>query len=539
MSAVTSDVLSGPRAHDAARAVPVVEAIDATKRFGSTTALAGVNLCVMPGESHALVGRNGAGKSTLVSLLTGLRKPDDGEIRFGGESAPPLADRDAWRARVACVYQHSTIIRELTVAENLFINRQPAHRGVIDWRAMRRNARALLEHWRIDVREDARAADLSVEARQLVEIARALSYGARFIILDEPTAQLDGDEIKRLFRRIEELQRDGVTFLFISHHLQEVYEICQAVTVLRDARHIVSAPVTQMPREALIEAMTGEPGGLAVADAASRPPLGDVPDVVEVNALCGADYRDVSFAMRRGEVVGLTGATSSGRTSVAEAIAGLRKQTAGVVRVHPPSNGHACSAVRGKPRPATRQRVTLHAGDVPAALDAGIGCVPKDRHHEGLVLTQSIAENATMTVTRWLGKLGVVSPQTKHRLGRDAITSLGIVAPGPDHAVSGLSGGNQQKVVMARALATDPHVLVLIDPTAGVDVKSKEALLAQVDRARDEGRTILVASGELDDLRTCDRVLVMFRGRIVAEHPAGWADQELIASIEGVDLDEV
>ncbi|HEX3638908.1 MAG TPA: ATP-binding cassette domain-containing protein, partial [Paraburkholderia sp.] len=225
----------------------MVEAFEVTKRFGSTPALKDVSIRVMPGESHALVGRNGAGKSTLVSILTGLRKPDTGEVRFGGVAAPSIADRDAWRERVACVYQHSTIIRDLSVAENLFINRQPARGGVIDWRAMRRDARKLLDHWKIDVREDARAADLSVEARQLVEIARALSYGARFIILDEPTAQLDGDEIKRLFRRISELQREGVTFLFISHHLQEVYEICQAVTVLRDARHIVSAPVCALP----------------------------------------------------------------------------------------------------------------------------------------------------------------------------------------------------------------------------------------------------------------------------------------------------
>jgi simple sugar transport system ATP-binding protein len=252
---------------------PVVEAQDVTKRFGSTAALKDVSIRVMPGESHALVGRNGAGKSTLVSILTGLRMPDTGEVRFGGALAPSIADRDAWRERVACVYQHSTIIRDLTVAENLFINRQPERRGVIDWRAMRRDARELLDHWKIDVREDARAGDLSVEARQLVEIARALSYGARFIILDEPTAQLDGDEIKRLFRRITELQREGVTFLFISHHLQEVYEICQAVTVLRDARHIVSAPVSALPREQLIEAMTGERGGLAVADAAARAPI--------------------------------------------------------------------------------------------------------------------------------------------------------------------------------------------------------------------------------------------------------------------------
>jgi simple sugar transport system ATP-binding protein len=503
--------------------LPVVDVRGATKRFGSTTALADVCLRVMPGESHALVGRNGAGKSTLVSLLTGLRKPDQGEIRFGGDIAPPIADRDAWRERVACVYQHSTVIPELSVAENLFVNRQPVRRGIIDWRAMRRQARALLDHWRIDVREDARCGDLGVEARQLVEIARALSHGARFIILDEPTAQLDGDEIKRLFRRIEELQREGVTFLFISHHLQEVYEICQAVTVLRDARRILTSSVERLPREALIEAMTGESGALAGADASGREPLRDAPPALEVVSLCGADYDDVSLRVRRGEVVGLTGATSSGRTSVAEAIAGLRSPRTGAVRVFA-ADGAA--------------PVALPYGDVPAALDAGVGCVPKDRHKEGLVLTQSIAENATMTLARRLAAFGLAPPSVKARLAREAIDALGIVAPGPSAPVSGLSGGNQQKVVMARALATDPRVLVLIDPTAGVDVRSKEALLGIAQRAREAGRAVIVASGELDDLRGCDRVLVMFRGRIVAQFEAGWADHELIASIEGVDLNE-
>ena len=506
-------------------ATPVVEALGATKRFGSTTALAGVDLRVMPGESHALVGRNGAGKSTLVSLLTGLRKPCQGEIRFGGESAPPIADRDAWRERVACVYQHSTVIAELSVAENLFVNRQPARRGMIDWRAMRREARALLDHWHIDVREDARCGDLGVEARQLVEIARALSHGARFIILDEPTAQLDGDEIKRLFRRIEELQREGVTFLFISHHLQEVYEICQAVTVLRDARRILTARVERLPRDALIEAMTGEAGGVVCADASRRAPLTGAAVALEVQALSGADFADVSFNVRRGEVVGLAGATSSGRTSVAEAIAGLRRPHAGAVRVRTGDGDGAAS-------------ITLPHGDVPAALDAGVGCVPKDRHREGLVLSQSIAENATMTLMRKLSRFGFVPPSVKARLAGEAIDTLGIVAQGPLAPVSGLSGGNQQKVVMARALATNPRVLVLIDPTAGVDVKSKEALLAMAERAREEGRAVVVASGEIDDLRGCDRVLVMFRGRIAREFTAGWADQELIASIEGVDLNE-
>jgi simple sugar transport system ATP-binding protein len=496
------------------RTPPIVEAVGVSKRYGPTIALQDAHIRVLPDESHALVGRNGAGKSTLVAILTGLRAPDAGLVRFSGEPAPPIADREAWRRRVACVYQHSTIIPDLTVAENLFVNRQPTRRGLISWAEMRRRARELLDRWNVGVSEEMRAGDLRVEARQLVEIARALSYGARFIILDEPTAQLDGDEIKRLFGRIRELQAAGVTFLFISHHLQEVYEICQAVTVLRDARHIVTAPVADLPKDRLIEAMTGEGVRLGIADAeAGGTPSADAAVALEVDGLCGDDFANVTFAVRRGEVVGLSGPTSGGRIGVAEAIAGLAGHTGGAVRV----DGRA-----------------LPPGDVPAALALGVGCVPRSRHRQGLVLSRSVADNATMTVGRGLGPLGFVAPWRKAALADGTIASLGIVTAGPDQPVSGLSGGNQQKVVMGRALATDPSVLVLMDPTAGVDVRSKEALLAVVGRMRREGKAVLVVSGEIEDLRTCDRVLVMRHGGIVAEHAAGWSDNALVASIEGI-----
>jgi simple sugar transport system ATP-binding protein len=492
---------------------PIVEAIGVSKRYGPTVALRDARLRVIAGQSHALVGRNGAGKSTLVALLTGLRAPDAGDIRFSGAPAPPIADRQAWRARVACVYQHSTIIPDLSVGENLFVNRHPSRRGFISWSVLQRQARDLLDQWNVDVSEHARAGDLKVEARQLVEIARALSYGARFIILDEPTAQLDGEEIKRLFRRMRELQQAGVTFLFISHHLQEVYEICEAVTVLRDARHIVTAPVAELSKDRLIEAMTGESAGATLLDATARAPVSNAPVALEVRELAGDDFAGISFAVRRGEVLGISGATSSGRIGVAEAVAGLGRYRGGSIRVN------------GNPVPP---------GNVPVALALGVGCVPKSRHKQGLVVSLSVADNMTMTASRRLGPVGFLAPARKRELTERGIRSLGVVTEGPWQLVSALSGGNQQKVVMGRALATAPDVLVLMDPTAGVDVKSKEALLAIVGRMRDEGRAILVVSGEIEDLRSCDRVLVMRHGAIVAEHEAGWTDNALVASIEGM-----
>ncbi|WP_091623413.1 sugar ABC transporter ATP-binding protein [Amycolatopsis saalfeldensis] len=497
-------------------AVPVVHAEGVGKRYGPTVALQDVSLTVHPGESHALVGRNGAGKSTLVSILTGLSRTDTGSVSFGGEPAPPLSKQDDWKARVACVYQHAMVVPQLTVAENLFLNRQARGGFAIGWSKLRRQARELLDSWGVGVDVDTPAGELSVEDRQFVEIARALSYGARFIVLDEPTAQLDSQAIERLFERMREMQRSGVTFLFISHHLHEVYEVCQAVTVLRDAKHVLTAPVTEVTRPQLVDAMTGDQGGLSVRDAATRDPLAvDAAEVLTVESLSGEGFQDVSLHLHRGEVVGLAGSNASGKHQVAETVYGLRAPTSGTV------------SVDGRKLPP---------GDIPAALHAGIGCVPRDRHHQGLVLEHSIMDNTTLSVLDRLGRAGFASPRARHALGARALGDYDIVAAGPEQPVSDLSGGNQQKVVLARALAGDPRVVVLINPTAGVDVKSKEALLAVVDRVRAEGKAVLIVSDELDDLRLADRVLVLRAGAVAAEHQAGWSDGDLVADIEGVGL---
>jgi simple sugar transport system ATP-binding protein len=497
---------------------PVVGAVGITKRYGPTVALDGAGLTVAPGETHALVGRNGAGKSTLVSILTGLQAPDAGTVAFAGRPAPRLADRDAWRQRVACVYQKSTIIPALTVAENLFLNRHDRGRaGLIKWPALRRRAAELLATWSVEVDPRTPAGDLSVEQRQFVEIARALSFGARFIVLDEPTAQLDGAAIHRLFGRIRDLQAQGVTFLFISHHLQEIYEICDVVTVFRDARHIVTAPVAELPRADLVAAMTGE---AAMAQRRERTRTADAtaPPALSVRGLTAADgaYREVTFEIGAGEIVGLAGAAGSGRTEVAETVVGLV----------PPQAGELEIAGR-RPRP----------GSVPDALAAGAGFVPQDRHRQGFVPEMSIADNGTLSVPGKLGRHGLISSRRRDALAADLIEDLAIKTPSPQLPVSGLSGGNQQKVVMARALADDPRLLVLINPTAGVDVRSKEFLLDKVEETARSGAGVLIASDELDDLRVCDRVLVMFQARVTTEVDRGWHDHDLVAAMEGMDLD--
>ncbi|MGW7363750.1 sugar ABC transporter ATP-binding protein [Streptomyces sp. NPDC054841] len=506
-----ADTATGP-GHPA----PVAEATGISKRFGATVALRDARISIAAGESHALVGRNGAGKSTLVSILTGLQQPDTGSLRFSGEPAPAFGDIDAWRSRVACVYQRSTIIGDLTVAENLFLNRQSA--GAVQpirWKQLRRRAEELLGEYGVAVDPAARARDLTVEQRQFVEIARALSFGARFIILDEPTAKLDARGIDRLFDKLRDLQNQGVAFLFISHHLQEVYDLCTTVTVYRDAAHILTAPVAELGHQALVEAMTGESASSGTTAVSGIPAARtDAEELLAIDGLTlpGA-CQDLSLSVRSGEVVGLAGATASGNVQVGEAVAGLHRAKDGGI------------SVGGR---------SVRTGSVPSALSAGVGLVPEDRHLQGLVNNRSVAENATLTVTDQLGPFGTVLPSRTRAFARRMIRDLDIKTPGAATPVSALSGGNQQKVVVARALATDPHVLVAIRPTNGVDVKSKEFLLGRIRRVADGGKAALIVSDELDDLKVCDRVVVMFHGRVVAEFDRGWKDEHVVAAMEGV-----
>ena len=489
---------------------PLVEVRNLTKRFGQTTALNGVKLNVTAGRTHALVGRNGAGKSTLVSMLTGLNAPDEGEIFFNGQAAPAVGNLPEWRKHVACVYQKSTIMPNMSVAENLLMNRQNLGGRWINWQQVYQTAQNILDEWDIPVSARTEAGDLDVENRQLMEIARSLSYGARFIILDEPTAMLDGRAIKRLFERMERLQKQGVTFLFISHHLSEVYDICQDVTVYRDARHIITAPVAELGKTALIEAMTGEKYTEKTYQARELPQQ----TALQVNNLNHQSaYRNISFTIKKGEMVGLIGGGGCGKVEVAETIVGLKKADGGEILLH------------GK---------TYPAGKVKAALDAGIGFVPQDRHHQGFVPDMSIAENATLPIMERLGRFGFINGRRRDTLARNWIADLDIKAYGPEQPVSGLSGGNQQKVVQARAMSNRPELLVMISPTAGVDIKSKETLLDYVAQSSGEGTSVLIVSDELDDVRGCDRVLVMYHGEITHEFPIGWNDQEMIAAIEGL-----
>jgi len=450
-------------------------------------------------------------------VLTGILAPDAGRVHFAGQDAPGPAERNKWRDRVACVYQKSTLVPTLTVAENLLLNAQPTGAlGWIRWGAARREAERVLAGWGMELDVEQECARLSVEQRQIVEIARALIQGTRFIILDEPTAELEGREVRRLFDRIRHLQAAGVTFLYISHYLEEIYEVCHSVTVLRDGRLVAEAPLDDMPKERVVTAMVGDTvrstSERRGVDPATTPRPASVLELRDLH-LDGV-VSGVSLQVAAGECVGLAGLAGSGKREIGDAIAGLLTPSGGTIRV---------------------TGADLRGGDVADARRKGVGYVPRDRHARGIVPLLSIAENMTLTILGRMGPAGFILPSRQAAAAQRMIQSLQIVTASAEQPIKELSGGNQQKAVMARALASDPKVLVLLYPTQGVDIASKEALFAIVERARAGSTAVLIISDELDELSVCDRVLVIFKGRLTAEFTAGWESEALVAAIEGIE----
>lgn len=493
---------------------PAVLGVGLCKRFGATRALHEVSLEVQPGEVRALVGRNGAGKSTLVSLLTGMVAPDTGTLHFSGMQAPSPEAREQWSRYVACVYQHPKIVPTLSCTENLLLGTALGRERWISWGRMRREACRLLEQWHMDVDPDAIAGSLTVGQRQLLEIARALMQGSRFVILDEPTAKLDSREADRLFAQLRRLQSEGVGVLFISHHLDEIFEIAHSVTVLRDGQKTLDRAIAGLDRGELIESMVG-PARMS-STRQPRPTVTEAGARVRLaarNLGCQGYFEGLSFEVRAGECVGLAGLAGSGKEAVGEVLAGLRRFDAGTIHC---------------------DDTLLPGGDVHRHNRAGIGFVPQDRHREGVVLGLSVADNATMTVSDRLGRLGFLAPGRLASEATRLIRELDIKVSDARQAVSDLSGGNQQKVVFARALARDPAVLVLINPTSGVDVASKAALFDSIRAAAACGTAVLVISDELEELELCERVCVIRACRLTREFVAPWSEHDLVAEMEGI-----
>ncbi len=509
-----------------AEGAPVIEANSVSKRFGSTQALLDVDVALAPGRCLGLVGRNGAGKSTLVSILCGLQSPDAGEVRFGGDAAPPLADVRAWRSRIATVFQHSMVVPQLTVAENIFLGDLPRRRDLVNWRAMRAQTRAILREWDFDVDPGVECETLTVEQRQIVEIAAALARGTRILLLDEPTAALERDAVRRLFDRVRALVSAGVAVLYISHHLEEVFEICHDVVVLRDGEVVLSAPTPGLTEDELVGAMVGDvappvaAGGRARATGRRAPDGAQASERLVVSEIFAESARGslfgASLVVRAGERVGLTGLLGAGVATLGRVIVGAHDYQSGTIEFD------------GRP---------LAPGRPDAALAAGIGYIPEDRWLEGFVGHLGCAENMTMSIaSRLAGRLGLLMPSTRTRAARPLADQLSLVSRGLAQPVQELSGGNQQKVTVARAIASKPKLIVAITPTRGVDVASKELLLAALaELTGDTGASLLLASDEFGDLQICDRVIVLVRGQVFTEFTEPpYDDEALIAATEGL-----
>ncbi|MEU6247070.1 sugar ABC transporter ATP-binding protein [Glycomyces sp. NPDC047010] len=487
-------------------APPVVSLRGVAKSFGAVRALRGASLDLYAGEAHALVGENGAGKSTLIKILAGLYRPDAGIVELGGA---PVAFGDtaaAMDAGIAVIYQEPALFGDLSVAENLFIGRQPKGRfGLIDRAAMHRDAAALFDRLGVPIDPDRPAKGLSIADQQLVEIAKAISRDARVLVMDEPTAALSGVEVERLFGVVRALREDGAAVLFISHRFDEVEALCQRVTVMRDGAHVSTDLLADVTVEELVRRMVGRELGAMFPKQEVEPgaPVLEVAGLTR-EGLC----RDVSFTVRAGEIVALAGLVGAGRSEVVQAVFGIAPRDAGKVTVD------------GRELPAGSPR---------AAMRAGVALVPEDRRQQGLLLDLSVMRNATITRRNRLSRFGFLVGGAERRAAADWSARLNVKFGDLADAAGTLSGGNQQKVVLAKWLATDPKVLIVDEPTRGIDVGTKAEVHRLLSSLAAEGVAVLMVSSELlEVLGMADRVLVMREGRIAGELARDEATEESV-----------
>jgi ribose transport system ATP-binding protein len=476
-------------------ATPFLELVDIRKSWPGVVALHAVSLAVSAGEVVGLVGENGAGKSTLMKVLGGVVAPDAGMIRIEGRDHPALTVHDALAAGIAFVHQELNLFENLDVAANVFIGREPLSGGwlkLVDTRALRRRVQPLLERLGCDFGPEALVEQLSLAQRQLVEIAKALSLDARLVIMDEPTSSLTMAETERLLRVIAALKAHGVGVIFISHRLGEVERCADRVVVLRDGRVVGELDRGHVSHASMIRLMVGrELKGSYAAPA--RPPGGAALEVAAARTRAHPG-KTVDLAVREGEILGLAGLVGSGRTELACALFGIDRLQAGTVRV----GGAAVEP--GRPR---------------AAIERGLYLVPEDRKRSGLLLDVSIAENIALPNLRALARRGLVAPAAERATAERQKRSLDIRAPGVATAAGTLSGGNQQKVVLAKWLAMQPRVIILDEPTRGIDVGSKSDIYALLRALADAGVAILMISSDMEEvIGVCDRIAVMHEGRI-------------------------
>jgi rhamnose transport system ATP-binding protein len=475
---------------------PLLTLSDVRKSFGGVRALERVSLSLPRGAVTALIGENGAGKSTLVKILSGVHQPDGGDIRIDGKAVRISNPRAARDLGLGVVHQECQVFDNLSVAENLFVHAQPMRAGLVDWRSLRARASAVLRELDADFEPDLPAGRLSIAQKHVVQIARALAHESRVLILDEPTASLSRRECAELFRIVRQLRDAGCALLFISHKFEEIDELADRYAVFRDGVSVGDGRLAGTSRDELVQLMVGRPVGQLFPTKETAP--GE--ELLRVDRLGrSGEFEGISFTLRRGEILGLYGLVGAGRTELAQAIFGITRPHRGEIRF------------------------------APGVREAGVAMVPEDRQTQGAILDFSIAANIALPNLPALAPRGWCSRQREQELSRKWMDRLAIRAPGPWQAVRNLSGGNQQKVVIAKWLARSPGVLILDEPTKGIDVGAKAAVHAVTSEFVKAGGGVLMISSELPEiLGMSDRVLVMRRGRLRGEFPRAEATSDAL-----------
>ncbi|MEH6647880.1 sugar ABC transporter ATP-binding protein [Sulfitobacter sp.] len=510
---IQSPVEESEHGHPNAHAQTIVEFIDVTKRFGLNIALGDVSIKGVRGTVHAVTGENGAGKSTLMNLLAGVHRLDGGAIHLHGRAVALTSPKDARTHGISTIFQELTLLPNLTVAENMFLGREPRRMGLVDRGEMQRRAEAALARLGSNISPRTFCGDLSVGEQQMVEIAKGIAADAEIFILDEPTAALNAPEVEKLAELILTIKSEGKLIFYISHRLEEIFRFCDEVSILKDGRHVATYPVADIDRERLVSLMVGRELGQLFP--ARKGPRSSPKPLLSINNLTTRAFPgQVSFVLEKGEILGLAGLEGQGQRAIIRAIAGIDA----------PISGHVCKHIDGAPDQNTVRPTIV------AAAKAGIGFIPEDRKIEGLYLPLSIRQNMA------LGMLREQSIWRRARIKRDEIeTLLGqmrVASAGSDQAVGALSGGNQQKVMIGRWLASGVDVLLVEEPTRGVDVGAKAEIYTLLREFADAGGAVLITSSELTEvLGLCDRILVVRAGAFVAEFNGPTTTEERVTRL--------